>query len=721
MTHLVASLVLTWGRYLVLAVALIAGASSVAQAQTVSWQGLDWTNTYPSNTIAISGDALLVSTGDASVGHYGSAFHALPAAIASAPEAWVEGTFFDTGATPGPHITALLFAPDGSVYLASLGAFGDSQEYFAHWRRDAPTPDQSMRGTDSPVGPRSAGLHTVAIGRRFDGRIEFWLDRKLVETTTVGTFPASFNYVYLAALGTSQGQTATFTAYGEGATPAFGITPGLTSYSSREAWAAAASALTTADFDGIAPAGGFTLYDTRDGLLLGGARFTGATPLRGPSGPVLSYLRIVDPAYGPAFYDWGSGAVLHGPPIPVGPAGEGGPNSHVRIKPPPGTTAVALDLMSFLEYASRFTVIVATTTGTRFFALTSASYPNRLPFGITSTSPIVSLDVYPLDGFPVLDNVAFGRANASPAPCTATLSASGQSFTAAQNSGSFDVTAPSTCGWEAMTDESWITLLPGSNCQRVGDVVRCPRGNGRVSYSVSANSSTTTRAGTITVLGQRYVVTQGGLSCTFTVAPTTDVVERDGGYARFTVTAPAGCAVTASSQASWLTIFSITPGETGAVVRVRAAANTGAPRTGTVLIAGQTVTVKQGIDACGAVDVTSEVSVTRSGLTPVSFGGTNSLTQTLRVTNSTSRSIRGPLFAVLVGMPNGRPYPYGAFLQGSQGMTTCFSSGGDYLLLLTAVDLPSQRNTGYQMLWVRQSAFAPISYTVKILSGFPSR
>jgi hypothetical protein len=59
------------------------------------------------------------------------------------------------------------------------------------------------------------------------------------------------------------------------------------------------------------------------------------------------------------------------------------------------------------------------------------------------------------------------------------------------------------------------------------------------------------------------------------------------------VTAPSGCAWTAASNASWLTIASGQSGSGNGSVAFNATANVGPSRTGTLTIAGKTFTVTQ--------------------------------------------------------------------------------------------------------------------------------
>jgi hypothetical protein len=60
------------------------------------------------------------------------------------------------------------------------------------------------------------------------------------------------------------------------------------------------------------------------------------------------------------------------------------------------------------------------------------------------------------------------------------------------------VTAGIGCSWTASSSTAWITITAGSS----------GLGNGTASYSVAANSSTTSRTGTMTIAGQTFTVSQ---------------------------------------------------------------------------------------------------------------------------------------------------------------------------------------------------------------------
>jgi antitoxin (DNA-binding transcriptional repressor) of toxin-antitoxin stability system len=181
-------------------------------------------------------------------------------------------------------------------------------------------------------------------------------------------------------------------------------------------------------------------------------------------------------------------------------------------------------------------------------------------------------------GRSALSNTFSFTAQCSPtvAPLTATEPAAGGTATAS-------VTAASGCGWTAISNVSWTTVTAGAS----------GTGNGTVTYSVAANTSTTARAGTLTVAGQTVTVTQSG-TCSFIVAPLTAIEPAAGGTATASVTAASGCGWTAISNVSWITVTAGASGTGNGTVSYSVAANTSTTaRVGTLTVAGQTVTVTQ--------------------------------------------------------------------------------------------------------------------------------
>lgn len=170
--------------------------------------------------------------------------------------------------------------------------------------------------------------------------------------------------------------------------------------------------------------------------------------------------------------------------------------------------------------------------------------------------------------------------------CTYSLTTSSQSFAAAGGSGQISVNSGSSCPWTAASNASWITISSGA----------AGTGSGTVSYSVAANN-TPQRTGTITVAGQTFTVQQSN-GCSFSVSPVNHFFNRNGGGTTATVSTGQGCTWTGSSNAGWLSITTGGSGSGPATVQFSAGTFSGpGSRTGTLTIAGQTITVTQNFTA----------------------------------------------------------------------------------------------------------------------------
>jgi hypothetical protein len=180
---------------------------------------------------------------------------------------------------------------------------------------------------------------------------------------------------------------------------------------------------------------------------------------------------------------------------------------------------------------------------------------------------------------------------------------------AAGGSGSVTVTAPSGCAWSASKNASWLTILSGAS----------GTGAGTVTIAASANTATNPRSDTVMVAGQAVTVTQAAVvtQCSFGVTPPQIAVPVAGGNATVTVTAPTGCAWTASKNASWVTIVSGVSGAgNGTVVLAVSATNASSPRSDTLTVAGEAVTITQpGAAACEYSISPSSATVDKSGTT----------------------------------------------------------------------------------------------------------
>ncbi|MEW6107868.1 MAG: choice-of-anchor D domain-containing protein [Nitrospirota bacterium] len=84
--------------------------------------------------------------------------------------------------------------------------------------------------------------------------------------------------------------------------------------------------------------------------------------------------------------------------------------------------------------------------------------------------------------------------------CTYTLTPASQTFPFSGGTGSVEVKARSSCDWTAASKATWIMITSSSN----------GKGNGTASYTVSANTSTKQRTGTINIQGKTFTVIQSG-------------------------------------------------------------------------------------------------------------------------------------------------------------------------------------------------------------------
>ncbi len=193
-------------------------------------------------------------------------------------------------------------------------------------------------------------------------------------------------------------------------------------------------------------------------------------------------------------------------------------------------------------------------------------------------------------------NVSFVPRSAAPA-CTYTLPQASASVSSGGGSFTAGVTTQAGCGLTAAqvtSNAPWLT---------VGAVTVGGAGAGTVNYTVSANTATAPRTGTLTIAGQTFTVLQAAAVplCTYTLVQTSSNVVAAGGNFNVGVTTQAGCTLTTSqvtSSAPWLTVDTVTTGSGSGTVNYTAASNnTGVARTGTLTIAGQIFTVTQAAGA----------------------------------------------------------------------------------------------------------------------------
>ena len=175
-----------------------------------------------------------------------------------------------------------------------------------------------------------------------------------------------------------------------------------------------------------------------------------------------------------------------------------------------------------------------------------------------------------------------------------------------------NVEALTGCTWTAQSTVSWMSIASGAS----------GNGNGAVAIQVAGNGGDG-RSGTITVAGNTVTINQGQAPCTFGVAPTNLNVPFGGGGASAAINVRAGCAWTASSGTSWISIASGSPGNGNGTVALQVAANSGDARSGTITVAGTTIAIAQAAAPC-------TIGVAPTSLNVPSSGGGASVTVTVR-------------------------------------------------------------------------------------------
>ena len=89
-----------------------------------------------------------------------------------------------------------------------------------------------------------------------------------------------------------------------------------------------------------------------------------------------------------------------------------------------------------------------------------------------------------------------------PTTCTYSISPGTASYTSSGGSGSVTVTTQTGCAWTAASAASWMKITAGAS----------GTGSGAVSYTVAANTSTSSQTAASTIAGQSFTVTESGAS-----------------------------------------------------------------------------------------------------------------------------------------------------------------------------------------------------------------
>ena len=181
-----------------------------------------------------------------------------------------------------------------------------------------------------------------------------------------------------------------------------------------------------------------------------------------------------------------------------------------------------------------------------------------------------------------------------PAACRFEVSPVAPAIDAAGGAVTIAITTLAGCPWQASVDVGWVSITSTSGT-----------GTGSVGLRVSANGGET-RSAALRVAGQTVTLTQSSSTttppnCVFSLERTNEAVSALGGSVTVAVSGTPGCARTATSGASWITVLAGANGTGPGAVTFNVASNSGAARVGTLTIASRAFTVSQSASTSSCV------------------------------------------------------------------------------------------------------------------------
>ncbi|HKQ78305.1 MAG TPA: BACON domain-containing carbohydrate-binding protein, partial [Blastocatellia bacterium] len=262
----------------------------------------------------------------------------------------------------------------------------------------------------------------------------------------------------------------------------------------------------------------------------------------------------------------------------------------------------------------------------------------------------------------------------------------------------------------------------------IGPLPSVLAGRGELDVALTVDGRT---ANTVTV------AFSGTPTCAYSISPSERSLSAGGGPGSVNVTAPSGCAWTATSNAAWLTISSGAAGNSSGVVNYSVAANTGASqRTGTLTIAGQTFTVTQaaGVQAISVGQLVTG-ALTNDDLTQMGSGGRSYFYDAHRfsVTSANTtvaidlRSTQFDAEIILYREENNRlvqvalddqsgGYGNGVIENNNALLLTTLPTLGDYVIFATSSDV-APNSLGNYTLRLNANALQNLSYGANIANA----
>jgi hypothetical protein len=286
---------------------------------------------------------------------------------------------------------------------------------------------------------------------------------------------------------------------------------------------------------------------------------------------------------------------------------------------------------------------------------------------------------------------------AAPSGCTYDVSPASASMPAAGGTLTVSVTAPGACSWTAASQTLWARITSG-----LGGY-----GSGTVTISVGTAITSTERTGTLVIAGRTFTITQAGVSaaCSYSISPSSATLPSAGGPLSVAVSAPDGCAWSASSAAAWVTVTTGAGSGPGTATFSVAPNTLATERSATATIAGQTLLVRQS----GTASTTCSYAISPAAAAIDAAGGTLSVAVTADASCSWTAASQSLWLGVASGMSgrgngtvlvNVKPAATASDRTGTMivaGKTFTVSQSGipcTYSVTPTGVSVPSTGSTG---------------------------
>jgi hypothetical protein len=180
--------------------------------------------------------------------------------------------------------------------------------------------------------------------------------------------------------------------------------------------------------------------------------------------------------------------------------------------------------------------------------------------------------------------------------CVLTISPASREFPSEGGEGGVTVTlSHPSCEWAASASADWVTIPGGAT----------GTGSGAVSYRVAENAQPGSRTANLAIGDAAHVISQQGrpAACTYEIEPSSASFRDAGGTGTFNVTAPDGCAWTATSSAPFVTITGGAAGNGSGTVAFQVAENNDPDdRTATIAVADRTFSIAQSAESVEPVE-----------------------------------------------------------------------------------------------------------------------